>query len=197
MAKKKTTGAKTAAGKGRPLWAPWRISFITGPKQAGCFLCDKGNGGESAADRTNHVIARGSHAYVLMNAFPYNSGHLMVAPYRHVGDLTELTADELAEMTVLTVEAEKVLREAVRPQGFNIGYNLGSAGGAGVPGHVHCHIVPRWVGDTNFMPVLGDVRVVPQALEETAALLRETWARLAQAGEIGAASAGGAKKKRT
>ncbi len=172
------------AGAARPLWAPWRISFITGAKTPGCFLCHKGNGGggECTADGENHVIARGGHAYVLMNAYPYNSGHLMVAPYRHVGDLTELTADELAEMAVLTVEAEKVLKAAVRPQGFNIGYNLGEAGGAGVPGHVHCHIVPRWNGDTNFMPVLGDVRVVPQALEETAELLRKTWEKLAKSG---------------
>jgi ATP adenylyltransferase len=193
---KKPAGAKKSGGTARPLWAPWRISFITGPKQAGCFLCDKGNGGESSADGVNHVIARGGHAYVLMNAFPYNSGHLMVAPYRHVGDLTELDADELAEMAVLTVEAEKVLKAAVRPQGFNIGYNLGAAGGAGVPGHVHCHIVPRWVGDTNFMPVLGDVRVVPQALEETAALLRKTWAKLAKAGEVRSAAPRRAKAKR-
>lgn len=189
MAKKPVT--KKSGGDGaeaaRPLWAPWRIEFITGPKTAGCFLCDKGSpagGADSVMDEGNHVIARGQYVYVLMNAFPYNSGHLMVAPYRHVGDLTDLTAEELAEMTVMTVEAERVLKAAVFPQGFNIGYNLGAAGGAGVPGHVHCHIVPRWGGDTNFMPVLGNTRVVPQALADTAALLRKTWAKLAQAGLV-------------
>ena len=168
----------------RPLWAPWRIEFITAPKAEGCFLCDKGSpaaGADAVVDEGNLVIARGQHVYVLMNAFPYNSGHLMVAPYRHVADLTDLNAGELAEMAVMTVEAERVLKAAMFPQGFNIGYNLGTAGGAGVPGHVHCHIVPRWSGDTNFMPVLGNTRVVPQALEETAALLRKTWAKLAPA----------------
>ena len=189
MAKKpvttKTVGNGEAAA--RPLWAPWRIEFITGAKAVDCFLCEKGSpagGADSVMDEGNHVIARGRHVYVLMNAFPYNSGHLMVAPYRHVGDLTDLNADELAEMTVMTVEAEKVLKAAVFPHGFNIGYNLGAAGGAGVPGHIHCHIVPRWSGDTNFMPVLGNTRVVPQALEETAALLRKTWAKLAKAGVV-------------
>ena len=186
MAKKpvttKTVGNGHAAA--RPLWAPWRIEFITGAKTTDCFLCEKGSPAAAVTDEGNHVIARGRHVYVLMNAFPYNSGHLLVAPYRHVGDLTDLNANELAEMTVMTVEAEKVLKAAVFPQGFNIGYNLGTAGGAGVPGHIHCHIVPRWSGDTNFMPVLGNTRVVPQALEETAALLRKTWAKLAKAGVV-------------
>ena len=117
MAKKPVTTKTVGNGEtaARPLWAPWRIEFITGAKAADCFLCEKGSpagGADSVMDEGNHVIARGRHVYVLMNAFPYNSGHLMVAPYRHVGDLTDLNADELAEMTVMTVEAEKVLIQA-------------------------------------------------------------------------------------
>lgn len=164
----------TPHGHGRPLWAPWRMAFIGGPKRDGCFLCEKG-APEAAGDPANLIVARGATAYVLLNAYPYNSGHLLIAPYRHVADLTDLTPEELAELMDLTVKAEKAMVRAMRPQGFNFGFNLGAAAGAGVPGHVHGHLVPRWVGDTNFMPVLGNTRVVPQALEDTADLLRRHW----------------------
>jgi len=157
----------------RPLWAPWRIQFVAGPKSGGCFLCEKAASGN---DTENLVIARGRSCYLLLNMFPYNSGHLLVAPFRHVPDLSDLTPEELAETMSLTLRAKQVMTRCMHPQGFNFGFNLGVAAGAGVPGHVHGHLVPRWVGDTNFMPVLGDTRVVPQALVETAAFLRREWA---------------------
>ena len=158
-------------GHERPLWAPWRIEYITSEKDGPCFFCEKAEGG----DVPNHVIARGRTAFVLLNTFPYNSGHVLIAPYRHVADLNDLTPDELTELMVLAVRAKEVMTTVMQPQGFNFGFNIGAAAGAGVADHVHGHMVPRWVGDTNFMPVLGDTRVVPQALDETAALLREAW----------------------
>jgi len=160
----------------RPLWAPWRIEYIRGPKPGGCFFCEKAARRDDVAD---HVLARGEHAFVLLNDFPYNSGHLMVAPYRHLGDLAELTPAERAEIMELLVQAERLLQRVMRPQGFNIGFNLGLSAGAGVADHVHGHVVPRWNGDTNFMPVLGNARVVPESLDATAAILRQAW----QAGE--------------
>ena len=112
---------------------------------------------------------------MLMNDYPYNSGHIMVAPYRHVGDIQLLSPEERAELMELTAVAEDVLRQTMRPDGFNFGINIGDAGGAGVREHLHAHLVPRWVGDTNFMAVLADTRVVPDALVRTAALLRDAW----------------------
>jgi len=155
----------------RPLWAPWRIQYITGSKKDACFLCAKAKGD----DETNHVIARGKLAFALLNTFPYNSGHVLVAPYRHVADLSLLTADELSEVMALILRVKEVMTTTLHPHGFNIGFNIGTPAGAGVADHVHGHIVPRWIGDTNFMPVLGDVRVVPQALDDTAKLLRDAW----------------------
>jgi ATP adenylyltransferase len=157
----------------RPLWAPWRIQYIAAPTKGGCFLCEKAKGEPVA----NHVIARGQHAFVLLNTFPYNSGHVLVAPYRHTADLSLLNPDELAEVMGLILRAKDVMTQTMHPHGFNIGFNLGAPAGAGVADHVHGHVVPRWIGDTNFMPVLGDTRVVPQALEDTAGLLRDAWHR--------------------
>lgn len=154
----------------RPLWAPWRIDYIRGEKEGACFLCrifaEKN-------DRENLLLHRGKTCAVLMNRFPYNSGHLMVAPFRHIAGLDELTSEEILEMAALTARAVIVLREVMNPQGFNIGYNLGEAAGAGLKDHLHQHIVPRWSGDTNFMPVLGGPRVIPEALEATYDLLAE------------------------
>ncbi len=156
---------------GRPLWAPWRIEYILSCKDGACFFCEKA-GGE---DVTNYIIARDSLCFALLNTYPYNSGHVLVAPYRHAPDLSALESDELAQMMSLIVRVKNVMRKVMAPEGFNIGFNIGEAAGAGVLDHVHGHVVPRWVGDTNFMPVVGDVRVVPQALADTAALLREAW----------------------
>ncbi|HEY3507281.1 MAG TPA: HIT domain-containing protein [Actinocatenispora sp.] len=124
------------------------------------------------------VVARGTTVYALLNLYPYNSGHLMVCPYRHVSDYTDLTADEVAEFGAFTQTAMRVVRAASRPDGFNVGMNQGAAGGAGIAGHLHQHVVPRWNGDTNFMPVLGHTKVLPELLADTRDLLARTWAGL-------------------
>jgi ATP adenylyltransferase len=144
------------------LWAPWRIDYVAGPKDDDCIFC--------AAlarrdDRRNLVLYRGTRCFVMLNRYPYNSGHLMVAPVRHTGDLSELDPDTLLEIMTLTIRMKGVLETVMQPAGFNMGFNCGRPGGAGVEDHAHMHVVPRWSGDTNFMTVLGDTRVVPQALE--------------------------------
>jgi len=155
----------------RPLWAPWRIEYIAAPKAESCFLCEKARAHDEAA----HIVARGQRAFVLLNTFPYNSGHLLIAPYRHVPDISDLDEAEFSELMALALRAKDVMTHALHPQGFNFGFNIGEIAGAGVAEHVHGHLVPRWAGDTNFMPVLADTRVVPQALADTARLLRDAW----------------------
>jgi len=159
----------------RPLWAPWRIAFIRAKKSGGCFLC--GNEKHSDSFESSLVIHRGKKVFAILNRYPYNSGHLMVAPYRHVGDISMLPKDELHEIMDVSVQAKEVMDKLMRPDGFNMGFNLGLSAGAGVADHLHFHIVPRWNGDTNFMPVLGGPRVVPEALQDTAELLRKAWAK--------------------
>jgi ATP adenylyltransferase len=145
------------------LWAPWRSAFLTQPKRARrCIFCAAGR---SRADRTNLVVTRGRHSFALLNLYPYNNGHVMVAPYRHVGDLDRLQAEEWLEIGRLAQELTRKLRGALRPHGFNAGFNLGRTAGAGIPGHLHLHLVPRWNGDTNFMPVLGRTKVISQSLD--------------------------------
>jgi ATP adenylyltransferase len=146
------------------IWAPWRIEYIEIEKPAGCILCDKP---EQNRDAENYILYRGSRNFVIMNSYPYNPGHLMVAPYRHVASLDELTDDELREHFEMVRRSVGILREVFSPQGFNIGMNLGKVAGAGIDEHIHTHIVPRWQGDTNCMPVTSGVRVVPEALTET------------------------------
>lgn len=146
------------------LWAPWRMQFIRMKKPKGCFLCD--NPGQDR-DARNYILYRGSENFVILNSYPYNPGHLMVAPYRHVASLEELCEEERNEHFKIVSQCVKVLREEANPEGFNIGMNLGKASGAGIAGHVHTHIVPRWHGDINFMSVLADTKVVPEALAET------------------------------
>ena len=158
------------------LWAPWRMEFIRAPKESGCFLCRIAAGPEH--DAANHVVGRRGTALLLLNRFPYNGGHLMAAPLRHVATLAELSADEMKDLMELVCRGQRLLAGVMRPEGFNVGINEGAAAGAGLKDHLHVHVVPRWEGDTNFMPVLGGVRVMPQALEEmhaalTAALARE------------------------
>lgn len=159
----------------RPLWAPWRIEFIRAPKGGGCFLCGKESPG--ASDEEPLVVARLERCFVILNRYPYNSGHLMVAPYRHVGDIEALDPEESHGIMDACVDAKRVLAGLLRPDGFNIGFNLGLAAGAGLAEHLHLHIVPRWNGDTNFMPVIGSSRVVPEALADTAMLIRKEWGR--------------------
>ncbi len=147
----------------KEIWAPWRIEYIKKAKERGCFLCKSV---KSRRDRVNHVLKRGTTCVVVMNRYPYNAGHLMVAPRRHVADLHQLTAAEKMEIMQLLMQSCDALKKVCRPQGFNIGINIGAAAGAGLKDHLHLHIVPRWRGDTNFMPVVSDTRVVPQALNE-------------------------------
>ena len=134
-----------------------------------CFLCAKPRQGDDAAAL---ILARSGAAYVLLNAFPYNPGHLMVAPFRHVGELEAFTDEELLDASHLLQRSITALGKAMEPHGFNVGLNLGRVAGAGIPGHLHWHVVPRWNGDTNFMPVLGETRVLPESLEQTYAKLR-------------------------
>lgn len=140
----------------------------------GCIFCDHLAAGD---DQAAHILFRGSGMFVLLNAFPYNTGHLMVAPTRHVADLSELTSEERTELTEVTFTAVEAVREAMRPEGFNVGMNLGVAGGAGIPGHLHMHVVPRWSGDTNFMTTIGESKVLPEMLADTDAKLRPLFSR--------------------
>ena len=155
------------------IWAPWRIEYIRGEKEKGCIFCQKPKGNR---DRRNYILFRGDRNFVMLNAYPYTPGHLMVAPYRHLANLDELTNEELFEHFDLVRRSCKALTEAYRPDGFNIGINLGRVAGAGVEDHVHTHVVPRWSGDVNFMTVVSDVRVIPQALDATYAELTERMA---------------------
>jgi ATP adenylyltransferase len=146
------------------IWAPWRIEYIEMEKAKGCILCDKP---KENNDAPNYILYRGKKNFVILNSYPYNPGHLMVAPYRHVASLEELTNEELSEHFEIVSRSLKVLRRVFNPGGFNIGINMGKVAGAGIDDHIHTHIVPRWPGDTNFMPVIADVRVLPEALAET------------------------------
>jgi len=145
------------------LWAPWRIQYIRGQREEGCFLCRKP---QENRDDANYILFRERTCCALLNTFPYNAGHLLIAPYKHTGELDDLSEQELTEWMLLTRRCKRLLADALKPEGFNIGINLGRVAGAGVEDHLHLHIVPRWNGDTNYMPVLGDTRVVPQALDE-------------------------------
>ncbi len=160
----------------RILWAPWRMKYIEQPAEEGCIFCDKPAEGD---DQKNLILYRGEFCFVVMNKYPYNNGHLMVIPFRHVRDISKLTAEEKCELMDLLVKSKEVLAASVNPDGFNIGMNLGRTAGAGVDDHLHFHIVPRWNGDTNFMPVIGKTDVISEGLEQT-------WIRLKKAfDEIG------------
>ena len=158
------------------LWSPWRLDYVTGKTQAGsssCIFCDAIAGGH----QSDLVVFRGPTCFVILNLYPYNSGHLMVVPNRHLARLSDATPDELHELIELTQRAEIVLTAAYAPHGMNMGINLGKPAGAGVLDHVHLHVVPRWHGDTNFMTVVGATRVLPEELPQSAVRLRELFAR--------------------
>jgi ATP adenylyltransferase len=156
----------------KPLWAPWRLEYIEqADEQEGCIFCKAAEGD----DEDGHVVHRGSEAFVLLNTFPYASGHLMIAPYRHSGEFAELIEGEVVEIHRLASQGIGALAQLYGPQGFNLGWNLGRVAGAGVTDHVHFHLVPRWLGDTNYMPVLADVKVLPEHLAETRRRLAEVW----------------------
>jgi ATP adenylyltransferase len=150
------------------LWTPWRAAFVEGSQatsgDAACFLCTKA---AEHDDRANLILYRSPSAYVLMNLYPYNNGHLLVAPYAHTGDFAGLEAAIAQDMLELTQRCVGVLQRAYSPDAFNVGMNLGKAAGAGVPDHLHTHVVPRWSGDTNFMPVLAQTKVLPESLEHS------------------------------
>src|SRR6266545_3039474 len=156
----------------KQLWAPWRLEYIkSADEQPGCLFCDAAAG----ADEERLVVRRSTHALALLNKFPYASGHFMVAPLRHVGEFGDLEDAEVLELHLLASAGMGALAETYAPQGYNVGWNLGRIAGAGVIDHVHLHVVPRWAGDTNFMPVLADVKVLPEHLEETRRRLAEAW----------------------
>ena len=158
------------------IWSPWRNAYVTrADDPPGCVFCVAKTIGEGR----QLIVHEGQLAYVILNKFPYNAGHLMVVPQRHVAQLALLEKDELTEMAVLTQLCERVLTEAYAPQGINVGMNLGRPAGAGIVDHLHIHLVPRWNGDTNFMTVVGEVRVLPEELPNTAARLRPLFQKLA------------------
>jgi len=159
----------------KQLWAPWRLEYIkSADEEHGCLFCAAAVGGD---DAERLVVTRGEHAIVLLNKFPYASGHFMVAPARHVGEYGELSDDEVLELHRLASAGMGALAALYQPQGYNLGWNLGRIAGAGIVDHVHLHVVPRWAGDTNFMPVLADVKVLPEHLEDTRRKLRDAWPR--------------------
>lgn len=153
------------------LWTPWRMEYIRAAKgePEGCIFCDLPAKGDDEAVR---ILKRAEGGFVILNSFPYNPGHVMVAPFRHARDFEDLTAEELAELDRLLQESIRVLREEMEPHGFNVGMNLGRVAGAGIPDHLHWHVVPRWNGDNNFMPVIGQTKLLPELLEETYRRLR-------------------------
>jgi len=154
------------------LWAPWRLTYIESAstaEPAGCIFVDLP---EEADDEKNLILFRGKTAFVMLNAYPYTNGHLMVAPFKHTADFSNLSDEELLEINQLVAQCIRWISDCYHPDGFNIGVNLGSAAGAGIPDHVHWHIVPRWNGDTNFMTAIGEVRVLPQSLQESWRRLR-------------------------
>jgi ATP adenylyltransferase len=154
------------------IWAPWRLAYVkdaSKDSEQECIFCAKPEAGD---DEASLIVHRGEHAFVILNLFPYTNGHLMIAPFEHIGAIQAVPAATTAEMMALAQRAIEVLEEKYEPHGFNVGFNQGRVAGAGVEHHIHMHVVPRWGGDTNFMPVLADTRVMPQTLEQTYAALR-------------------------
>jgi len=148
----------------KTLWAPWRMEYILGEKEPECIFCSYP---KKNKDRDNLILYRSAHNFVMMNKYPYNNGHLMVAPYIHTPTIENLPDEVLLDFMKVTTHSLKCLKEAFRPEGFNTGINFGSIAGAGMEEHVHLHTVPRWAGDTSFMPVLGEIRVIPEHIMET------------------------------
>ena|SRR5688572_16876054 len=155
------------------LWSPWRLEYVTrGDTKPGCIFCN--------AAEDSLIVHKGSLCYVILNLYPYNNGHLMVVPFRHVATLAALSTEELQEIALLTQRSEAALNEAYQPHGINVGINLGKPAGAGVLDHIHVHMVPRWNGDTNFMTVVGNMRVLPEDLGASASRLRPIFEKLSQ-----------------
>jgi ATP adenylyltransferase len=150
------------------LYAPWRYKYVSNPDSEDCIFC---KAARTKDDKRSFVLNRGETSFVMMNIYPYNNGHLMIAPYKHTGNLQDLSESEMLEISTMLQKCQAVLKKAMKPEGFNIGMNLGRIAGAGFEEHLHYHIVPRWSGDTNFMAVIGDTKVIPMSLEEGYELL--------------------------
>lgn len=148
----------------RPIWAPWRLEYILSKKGPECIFCDKP---KEERDRDNLILYRGDRSFVMMNLYPYNNGHLMAVPYRHVYSVIDLSDEELLDIMKAVQHSLKCLKEAFMPEGFNVGFNIGKVAGAGLEEHLHFHIIPRWVGDTHFMAILSEVRVIPEHVMST------------------------------
>ena len=151
------------------IWAPWRMEYIFSEKKNGCIFCEKSRQKE---DKKNYILFRDTFGFVMMNIFPYNNAHLMIAPYRHAASLEDLPSEELAHIMVLVKKSLSGLKKIIKADGYNIGMNIGSIAGAGIADHMHIHIVPRWLGDTNFMPILAETKVLPQHLDTTFEILQ-------------------------
>ena len=160
----------------RPLWAPWRIEYITGPKDGACIFCAAAS--STNTDPAHQPIDRTEHCLTILNAYPYAPGHVMVAPIRHVATIEDLNEDEMLDTMRLAQRAIRAIRTGMSPDGFNLGWNQGKVAGAGIADHLHQHVVPRWAGDTNFMPILGDTNVIPQGLAATREILAKAIAEL-------------------
>lgn len=159
------------------LWAPWREAYVSAPQQEtqGCIFCDKPR---EDRDADNYILLRAHGVFVILNAFPYNNGHMMVVPYAHVGDFDAIAPETLSEMMTVAQRCTRVLRATLRPAAFNLGMNLGRPAGAGVADHLHLHIVPRWAGDTNYMSVVADTRVLSQSLGSSFEILHKGFAEI-------------------
>jgi len=146
------------------LWAPWRITYILSPKPDKCIFCEYSKKGK---DEDNYILYRGKNVFIMMNIYPYNTGHVMIVPYRHVPTIEDLSFEETSEMMEALKLVIKAIRKSLNPSGFNVGFNIGRIAGAGIEDHIHMHVVPRWPGDTNFMPVIGDTKVISELLRDT------------------------------
>jgi len=159
------------------LWAPWRMIYLDKASDVtngnACIFCTK-PAQDPAHDAEQLILYRGQHAFIMMNLYPYNTGHLLIAPYQHTGTLVDLPLQTTAEIMYLMQQCERACRSALNPEGFNVGVNIGKVAGAGFPDHVHFHLVPRWGGDTNFMPVIADVKVMPEFLQQTFEKIKES-----------------------
>lgn len=157
------------------LWTPWRYAYVTGAERAtSCIFCEA----PKESDEQAHIVYRGTHCYIILNTYPYTNGHVMVVPYAHLDELRKLPVEAANEMMALTQHMEGVLRSLYHPDGLNLGMNIGKAAGAGVAGHIHMHVLPRWVADANFASVIGETRVLPEALEVTWSRIRGAFGHL-------------------
>lgn len=152
------------------LWAPWRVEYILGEKESKCIFCEKP---KQEKDEDNYILFRGKRCLVMLNAYPYNNGHLMIAPYRHLDSVEDLEDDEAREMMEILSRMITLLKKVLHPEGFNVGMNLGSVAGAGIVDHLHLHVVPRWKGDTNFMPLISNTKIISESLRKTYQKLKE------------------------